>query len=170
MKSAPYFALKPPSESTLTGPARLTSPCVHDHLDARMLDVGGRNTDMHSCSLSIAYFSVTFMVARISPDVRIDERDLAADLDAIGRPCVGGERDRNRPEQRRSPCCMPSQTPSQSAWVMKPSSGVKPPMPSMMRSPFSREDTRSCGSARARANSAFSAAPSSSKGLSEPPP
>ncbi len=41
----------------------------------------------------------------------------------------------NRPSAVR----MSSQTPFQSARVMKPSSGVKPPMPSMIRSPFSRD-------------------------------
>jgi hypothetical protein len=49
---------------------------------------------------------------------------------------------------------MPSQTPCQSVWVMKPSSGVKPPMPSMMMSPFSRELTLIFGSVWARASSA----------------
>jgi len=43
---------------------------------------------------------------------------------------------------------MPSHTPCQSVWVMKPSSGVKPPIPSMMMSPFSRELTRTLGSRR----------------------
>ena len=42
---------------------------------------------------------------------------------------------------------MPSHTPCQSALVMKPSSGVKPPMPSMMTSPVSRELMRIFGSA-----------------------
>ncbi len=64
---------------------------------------------------------------------------------------------------------MPSHTPSQSAWVMKPSSGVKPPMPSMMRSPFSRELTVSRGSLRARACSAASASPASARGSQRAP-
>ena len=53
---------------------------------------------------------------------------------------------------------------------MKPASGVKPPMPSMIRSPFSRELTRSLGSDAARARSAASASPASIRGLSDPPP
>src|SRR5438445_783951 len=53
---------------------------------------------------------------------------------------------------------------------MKPSSGVKPPIPSMMRSPFSRELTRTVRRDRARAHSAASASPESIRGLREPPP
>ena len=68
MNSAPYFSLKPPSESTLTGPARLTSPCAMTIFTPGCSASVVRNTDMHSCALSIAYFSVTFMVARISSE------------------------------------------------------------------------------------------------------
>src|SRR5437879_3393844 len=53
---------------------------------------------------------------------------------------------------------------------MKPSSGVKPPIPSMMRSPFSRELTRTVRRLRARAHSAASASPESIRGLRTPPP
>src|SRR5438093_4422763 len=53
---------------------------------------------------------------------------------------------------------------------MKPSSGVKPPIPSMMRSPFSRELTRTVRRVRARAHSAASASPESIRGLRKPPP
>src|SRR5712691_6218590 len=53
---------------------------------------------------------------------------------------------------------------------MKPSSGVKPPIPSMTRSPFSRELTRTVRSDRARAHSAASASPESISGLRRPPP
>ena len=47
----------------------------------------------------MVYFSVTFMVAMISPDSPIHQRDVAADLDAVGGRAVGGQRDRDRPEQ-----------------------------------------------------------------------
>ncbi len=53
---------------------------------------------------------------------------------------------------------------------MKPSSGVKPPMPSISRSPFSLELTGICGRLRARVRSASSAGPDRSNGLSGPPP
>ena len=65
---------------------------------------------------------------------------------------------------------MPSQTPAQSALVMKPVSGVKPPMPIIMMSPASREDTLILGSVAARAFSASSAEPSRSSGFNSPPP
>src|SRR5882762_5105861 len=53
---------------------------------------------------------------------------------------------------------------------MKPSSGVKPPIPSMTRSPFSRELTRTVRKDRARAHSAASASPESISGFRGPPP
>src|SRR5712691_8670880 len=53
---------------------------------------------------------------------------------------------------------------------MKPSSGVKPPIPSMTRSPFSRELTRTVRKDRARSHSAASASPESISGLRRPPP
>jgi hypothetical protein len=53
---------------------------------------------------------------------------------------------------------------------MKPSSGVKPPMPSMTMSPRSRELTRRLGIVAARARSAAASAPPSSNGRRSPPP
>src|SRR6267378_404233 len=53
---------------------------------------------------------------------------------------------------------------------MKPSSGVKPPIPSMTRSPLSRELTRTVRRDRARKHSAASASPESISGLRGPPP
>src|SRR5687768_17627471 len=53
---------------------------------------------------------------------------------------------------------------------MKPSSGVKPPMPSMMRSPRSREVMRTLGSVRARALSSTRDSPVRMSGLSPEPP
>ena len=83
--------------------------------------------------------------------VRVDQRDLLPDVDrcsATLRPAdsvigIG----QNRPPAVR----MPSHTPRQSACDMKPSSGVKPPMPSIRMSPRSRELTRTGGKAAARA-------------------
>ena len=169
MNSAPYFALKPPSESTCTGPARLTSPCCSTIFTPGCPASTVRNTDLHSCALSIAYFSVTRMVASTAPS-----SGSASAMSAPARiePAVAASTDRvigigqNKPLAVRQS----SHTPCQSARVMNPSSGVKPPMPSMMRSPFSRELTRSAGSERERARSAASASPAGIRGLSEPPP
>ena len=62
---------------------------------------------------------------------------------------------------------MPSQTPSQSARVMKPSSGVKPPIPSMIVSPVSRELMTSLGRDSARFSSSSRSLPSRSKIFNE---
>ncbi len=164
MNSAPYFSVKPPVDSTLTGPARFTSPCSITILTPGCAGSVVRNTVAHSCALSIAYFSVTVMVASTSPVVGVDERDVAAGLDR-GRPRPSSADSvigigQNRPLA----VLMPSHTPCQSACVMKPSSGVKPPMPSMMMSPFSRELTGSVGSVAARRFPSASASPCSSRG------
>ena len=66
MKSLPYFALKPPSESTFTGPARFTSPCCMTSFTPGCSSSVVLNTDMHSCALSMRYFSVTRIVASTS--------------------------------------------------------------------------------------------------------
>jgi hypothetical protein len=103
------------------------------------------NTVAHSWALSIAYFSVTFMVARIEPSsgsIRATSpATLMPSAVALSVDSVIGI-GQNRPEA----IFMPSQTPCQSAWVMKPSSGVKPPWPIMTMSPFSRELTLTLGS------------------------
>ncbi len=67
MKSAPYFALNPPSDRTLSGPARLTSGCCITMLTPGCSASAVWNTDEHSDALSMPYFSVTLMVARGSP-------------------------------------------------------------------------------------------------------
>src|SRR2546425_4850863 len=169
MKSAPYSALKPPSESTFTGPARLTSGCSITMRTPGCSASAVRNTDLHSCSLSMVYFSLTRMVARgssvsgsvsaILSEMRIDSAVGASTDSVIG---IG----------QKSPAAVRQSlhTPSQSARLMKPSSGVKPPIPSMTRSPFSRELTRTVRGVRARAHSAASASPESIRGLRKPPP
>ena len=102
--------------------------------------------------------------------VGVDQRDLLPGRGSTR--AVGASVDsvigigQNRPLAMR----MPSQTPCQSACDMKPSSGVKPPMPSMMMSPRSRELTRTRGMAAARARSRSSSTPSSSRGLSSAAP
>jgi len=53
MKSAPYFALKPPSDSTCTGPARFTSPCCMTICTPGCAGSVVLNTAMHSCALSM---------------------------------------------------------------------------------------------------------------------
>ena len=58
---------------------------------------------------------------------------------------------------------IPSQTPCQSAWVMNPSSGVKPPIPNITRSPASRDEIATLGSDSARDFSFLRAAPSRSR-------
>jgi hypothetical protein len=63
-----------------------------------------------------------------------------------------------------------SHTPFQSAWVMKPASGVKPPMPSITRSPFSRDVTRRRGKDSARLRSAAMFGSSISSGRRPAPP
>ena len=67
MNSAPYFSGKPPCDSTLTGPARLTSPCSITILTPGCSGSVVLNTVAHSCALSMAYFSVTCIVARSVP-------------------------------------------------------------------------------------------------------
>ena len=66
MNSSPYFALKPPSESTCTGPARFTSPWSMTILTPGCSISAVRNTDRHSCVLSIGYFSETYITASTS--------------------------------------------------------------------------------------------------------
>jgi hypothetical protein len=63
-----------------------------------------------------------------------------------------------------------SQTPFQSALVMKLVSGLKPPMPIMIRSPFSRADTGICFRPAAFFFSASRAAPSSRQQVNPFPP
>src|SRR5260370_426173 len=64
MNRVPYFALKPPSDSTCTGPARFTSPCCMTIFTPGCSTSMVLNTDKHSCATSMRYFSVTFITAR----------------------------------------------------------------------------------------------------------
>ncbi len=169
MNSAPYLAANSPVERTLIGPAILTSPCSITTFTPGCAGSTVRNTVAHSCFLSIVYFSVTSIVASgsspsgsiraIWPPVRIDAAAVASAESVMG---IG----QNRPLA----VFMPSHTPRQSACVMKPSSGVKPPMPSMMMSPFSREHTRNRGNVAARRRSAAISSAGSSRGRNSPPP
>ena len=67
MNSSPYFCGKPPSDSAFTGPARLTSPCSITMRTPGCSTSVVRNTQAHSCALSIVYFSVTSIVASTEP-------------------------------------------------------------------------------------------------------
>src|SRR5690606_31509048 len=119
--------------------------------------------------LSMQYFSSSTM-APISSPVSPSTKAISP---PIFRPsAVQGSVERvigigqNRPWVRR----MSSHTPRQSAPPMKPRSGVKPPMPSMIRSPTSRELSRTWGRAAARSRTAASTSPSSSRGCSASAP
>src|SRR4030066_49300 len=97
---------------------------------------------MHSWALSMVYLSVTFMVpmtAPVSPSTRAMSAPSLMDSSSVDRVMGIGQ---NRPLA----VFMPSHTPCQSALVMNPVSGVKPPMPSMMTSPTSRDDSLILGS------------------------
>ncbi len=115
------------------------------------------------------YFSVTRMVAMSSPD---SPSCSATSLPIAMASAVARSVESVMGMGQNSPLAvfMPSHTPCQSAWVMKPSSGVKPPMPSMIRSPSSRELMTTLGSVAARACSARKTSPASSSGFSSPPP
>src|SRR3989344_1774944 len=167
--SSPYFSGKPPCERTFTGPARLTSPCSITILTPGCSKSVVLYTIMHSCALSMVYFSVTFIVAMISPD----SLSTSATSEPVLMPsavALSAERVIGIGQNRPLAIFIPSQTPCQSALVIKPSRGVKPPMPSMMRSPVSREAIRTLGSDCARCFSSVSAAPCSRRVFSSPPP
>src|SRR5438105_1500316 len=169
MNSAPYFALNPPSERTRTGPARFTSPCCVSIFTPGCSRSVVRNTDWHSCALSMRYFSVIVITASRPPS--------SGSMSAISAPGLSGAAKSSAAESvmgigQKSPPLVriSSQTPCQSARVMKPSSGVKPPMPSITRSPFSREVTRKRGSVCARrVSSASSSRPTCSARSPQPP-
>ncbi len=169
MNWSPYTSLKSPVESTFTVAGQVDWPCSITILTPGCSRSVVLYTSMHSWALSMAYFSVTFMVAMISP--------LAPSTRATSWPVLmpsavtwSVERVMGMGQNRPLAIFMPSHTPCQSAWVMKPVSGVKPPMPIMMTSPVSREDIFTLGRLSACFFSAASASPVSSRGLSSPPP
>src|SRR3569623_673497 len=156
---------KRPCDKTFTGPARFTSPCSITIFTPGCSGSVVLNTIAHSCALSMPYFSVIFMVAMIS----LDSRSTNATSSPVLMPSAVGEsveRVMGMCQNRPLAIFMPSHTPCQSAWVMKPSSGVKPPMPSMMRSPVSREEIITLGRVSARRRSAARASPSNNSGFS----
>ncbi len=169
MKSGPYCALNPPSESTVTGPARFTSPCFITICTPGCAGSVVLNTDMHSCALSMRYFSVTFITASTAPSSGSVSATSAPS--AIGpAPAASVESVIGIGQNRPAAVRIPSHTPCQSAWVMKPSSGVKPPRPSMTRSPFSRELTRSLGRDCARFSSCAARCGFACRGFRPRPP
>ena len=112
----------------------------------------------------MVYFSVTVMVAMVSP--------LSSEISAISSPslmlsawpCVV-EIVIGIGQKVPSAMVKLSQTPCQSALVIKPVSGVKPPMPIMIRSPASREEMRTWVRLLAFSCSAASSAPVSNRGI-----
>jgi hypothetical protein len=169
MNSAPYFSGKPPCDSTLIEPARLTSACSITILTPGCARSVVLKTVAHSCALLIEYFSVTNIVASGLPSsgsmsaISCPVLNVAAVALSVDKVIGIGQ---NRPFVN----LIPSQTPCQSACVMNPSRGVKPPMPSMMMSPRPRELTVTLGSDWARARSRASSAPCNNSGLSSEPP
>src|SRR3569833_1134150 len=156
---------KRPCDKTFTGPARFTSPCSITIFTPGCSGSVVLNTIAHSCALSMPYFSVIFMVAMIS----LDSRSTNATSSPVLMPsavCESVERVMGMGQNRPLAIFMPSHTPCQSAWVMKPSSGVQPPLPSMMRSPVSREEIITLGRVSARRRSAARASPSNNSGFS----
>jgi hypothetical protein len=169
MNSAPYFSAKPPVDSTRTGPARFTSPCSITIFTPGCSASFVRNTVAHSCALSIVYFSTTVIVARHSP-VSGSTSAMSCPGEIVAANCASADSVIGIGQKRPFAVRMPSQTLRQSACDMKPTSGVNPPMPSMITSPFSRELMRNFGRLAARSSSADRASPSSSRGRKLPPP
>ncbi len=169
MYRSPYWLGNSPCDSTLTGPARLTVGLFHDHFHAGMLDVGGLEYGFALVLLVDCVFFAHGHGCEQFAGRSIHQRDVRAGLDAV-RGILAADSVIGIGQKRPFASCMSSHTLFQSACVMNPSSGVKPPMPSMIKSPRSRELTGTCGSARARSRSACSAGPSSSKGFRLPPP
>ena len=99
-----------------------------------------------------------------------DESLLFAPIETVSAVVVSVDRVIGMGQNKPLAIFMPSQIPAQSACDMKPSRGVNPPIPSMIRSPFSRELTRTLGKLCARANSAASASPSRSNSSRPHPP
>ena len=115
---------------------------LHDHGHAGMLDVGGR---VDRLALVLLVDGVLLGDGHGRHDLAGllgDQRDLLAVLDARRPGPAVVETVIGMGQKVPSAMVNLSQTPCQSALVMKPSSGVKPPMPIMIRSPTSREEMR----------------------------
>src|SRR3990167_9575754 len=155
-----YFSGNSPWENTSTGPARFTSPCSITIFTPGCSMSLVLKMVWHSWALSMVYFSFTIITPISSP--------LSSSTSAISLPtamlsAVALSTDlvmgigQNRPLAR----VILSHTDCQSALPMKPSSGVKPPMPSMIRSPVSREDSFTWSNLAAAAWALARASPSS---------
>ena len=115
LEKLPYFAWKPPSESTFTGPARLNSGCA---ITIATPGCAGSAGAEHRLAFPCLVDSVTLDDAHRgerSAAVRVDERDFVPRAIACSEDSVIGI-GQNRPAAMRKP----SHTPSQSACVMKP--------------------------------------------------
>src|SRR4030042_1116342 len=127
------------SERTFTGPAMF-----HCFWSITILTPGCSasvvvNTYLHSRCLSIWYDSVTFMVPMIS---------LSSDMSVTSVPgAIFSSCDivMGMGQKMPSVIFIPPHTPFQSSRPMKPARGEKPPIPNMMRSPVSRDDSSSLG-------------------------
>ncbi len=108
-----------------------------------------RNTVAHSCALSIVYFSVICIDARIDPSSGSASATYWP-VESVAAVAASVDSVMGIGQKRPLAVRMPSHTPCQSARDMNPSSGVKPPMPNIIRSPFSRELTRTLARPAAR--------------------
>ena len=170
MNSAPYCSANPPVDSTLIGPGEVHVALLR----APSSRPGARGRSCGTSSRTRAPCRSRTSPSPASSPAAARRRDRRA----RSRARCGSSRRTPAPADsvigigQNSPLAvfMPSQTPCQSACVMKPSSGVKPPMPSMTMSPFSRELTVSRGSVAARRRSASSAAPARRSGRRSRPP
>ena len=123
------------------------------------------NTVLHSCSLSIVYFSSSVKMPIISPSSALSAisspnensfacAELADSVIGIGQ---------KRPSFSPDFSSISSHTPCQSALFIKPSKGVKPPIPNMIKSPRSRELIVILGNVSAFLRAFSSISPSSNK-------
>ena len=97
-------------------------------------------TVWHSCALSMRYFSLKVKIPMISPwySSAMSSPGFSVSAVAVSVDRVIGM-GQNTPALSPVVKCILSHTLCQSAWFIKPSSGVKPPIPSIIKSPASRE-------------------------------
>ena len=113
------------SESDLDRAGQIDGALLHHLLHAGMRRIVGRNTCLHSCALSMVYFSVTFIVATsslVSVSHSATSSPRAMDLASSS---VGRQRDREWARTGLScwACCSCRRHPASRALPMKPSSG-----------------------------------------------
>jgi hypothetical protein len=136
----------------LTGPARLTGLLVHDHLHAGVIILGDlpeifgglgafAHEDLFALELLVGLGHLDFLGdlhgGHDLVALGIEQGDFVAGLDGVGFLLGGIQGDGHGPEGAVASRNL-SQTLFQSALVMKPVSGLKPPIPIMIRSPLTR--------------------------------